>query len=60
MLMGEDYVCELQPPTSLLFIPQMIYEYGEPWWNDIDRRKPKISEQILSQYHFVHHKSHME
>jgi hypothetical protein len=20
-----------------LFIPQVIYEHGEPWWNDIDR-----------------------
>jgi hypothetical protein len=24
---------------DLLFIFQMIYEYGEPWWNDIDREK---------------------
>jgi hypothetical protein len=24
------YVSELQPPTGLLFIPQMIYEYGQP------------------------------
>jgi hypothetical protein len=23
-----------------LFIPQVIYEHGEPWWNDeVDRRK---------------------
>jgi hypothetical protein len=22
---------------GLLFIPQLIYEYGEPWWNDIGR-----------------------
>jgi hypothetical protein len=28
---------ELWPPVGLLFIPQMIYEYGEPGWNDIDR-----------------------
>jgi hypothetical protein len=26
-----------RPPTGLLFISQMIYEYGEPRWNDIDR-----------------------
>jgi hypothetical protein len=33
---------------GLLFIPQVICEYGEPWWNDIDRRKPKNSEKNLS------------
>jgi hypothetical protein len=46
-------VLELGPPTGLLFIPQ-IYEYGEPWWNDTDR-KLKNSERNLPQYHFVHH-----
>jgi hypothetical protein len=20
-----------------VFIPQVVYEHGEPWWNDIDR-----------------------
>jgi hypothetical protein len=39
MSMGRDYVSELRPPTSLLFIPQVIYEHGEPWWNDVDRGK---------------------
>jgi hypothetical protein len=39
--LGWDYVSELRPPTGLLFIPQIIYEYGEPWWNDIDSEKPK-------------------
>jgi hypothetical protein len=29
-----------------------------PWWNDIDRGKLKDLEKILSQCHFVHHKSH--
>jgi hypothetical protein len=29
---------------GLLFIPQMIYVYGEPWWNDTDRGKLKNSE----------------
>jgi hypothetical protein len=38
--LGWDYVSELRPPTGLLFIPQIIYEYGEPWWNDIDSEKP--------------------
>jgi len=35
--MGWDYVSELLPLTDILFIPQMIYEYGERRWNDIDR-----------------------
>jgi hypothetical protein len=26
-----DYVSKLQLPTGLSFIPQVIYEYGEPW-----------------------------
>jgi hypothetical protein len=29
MLMGRDYVSELQPPTGVLFIPQVIYEHVE-------------------------------
>jgi hypothetical protein len=29
-------------------------------WNEIDRGKPKYSGENLSQYHFVHHKSHMD
>jgi hypothetical protein len=39
--MGSDYVSELRPPAGLMFIPQLIYayKYGEPWWNDTDRRK---------------------
>jgi hypothetical protein len=28
--MGWDHTSELQQPTSLLFIPQMLFEYGEP------------------------------
>ena len=32
----------------------------EQWWNDTDRGKPKCWEINLSQYHFVHHKSHMD
>jgi hypothetical protein len=35
-----------------------LYEYKEPWWNDVDRGKPKNSEQILSQYHSVHQIPH--
>jgi hypothetical protein len=45
---------------NILFIPHMIYEYGERRWNDIDRGNPKNSEKILSQCHVVHHRSHMD
>jgi hypothetical protein len=34
----------------------MIYEHGEPWWNDIDRGKLKNFEKNLSQCHFIHHR----
>jgi hypothetical protein len=60
MSMGWDYVSELRLPAGLLFIHQMIHEYGEPRWNDIDRGKPKNSEKNLSQCHFAHHKSHVD
>jgi hypothetical protein len=39
MLMGRDYRSELQPPTGLLSILQVIHEHGEPWWKDINRGK---------------------
>jgi hypothetical protein len=45
---------------DILFIPRMIYEYGEGRWNDTDREKPKNSGKKLSQCHFVHHKSHVD
>jgi hypothetical protein len=45
---------------GLLFIPQIIYESGEPWWNDIDKGKLNNSETNLFQCHFVHHKAHMD
>jgi hypothetical protein len=45
--------------NGLFFIPQVIYEYRDPRWNDTDRKKPK-NEKSLSQCHFVHHKFHME
>jgi hypothetical protein len=37
----------------------IIQEYGDPWWNDTDRRKPNNSAKNLSQHPFVQHKSHM-
>jgi hypothetical protein len=54
---GVNYVSEPLPRTDILFIPQMIYEYGERWWKDTDRGKRKNSVKTLSQFHFVHHKS---
>jgi hypothetical protein len=37
MSMGSDYVSELLQPMGILFTPQVIYEYAETWWNDIDK-----------------------
>jgi hypothetical protein len=58
--MGWDYASELLPLKDILFLLQMIYEYGEWRWNYIYRGKPKNSEKNLSQCHFVHHKFHMD
>jgi hypothetical protein len=57
---GLDHVSELQPPAGLLSILQMIYEYGQPRWNNIDMEKLKNSEKYLSLCHFARHKSHMD
>jgi hypothetical protein len=59
MSMGSHHVSELWPPMGLLYIPQVIYECGEQWWND-DRLNPKKSEKTPSQCHSVHHKSHVD
>jgi hypothetical protein len=48
MLMGWDYISELQAQRGLLFIPQVIYEHGKPWWNDNDREKLLIHPLELS------------
>jgi hypothetical protein len=42
--------------TPVVF-PLDDYEYGQPWWNDIDRGKLKYLERNLSHCHFVHHKT---
>jgi hypothetical protein len=52
MSMGRGYVSELRPSTGLFFIPQVINEHGEPWWNnDVDRgelliRLPQLSRNL--------------
>jgi hypothetical protein len=48
MLMVWEYVSELRPPTGLLLIPQVIYEHGEAWWNDIGKGKLLIRQPELS------------
>jgi hypothetical protein len=49
MSMGCHYVSELQPPIGLLLNLQVIYEHGEPWWNDdVDRGKLLIHPLELS------------
>jgi hypothetical protein len=37
-----EYVSEHWPPMGLLFISQVIYDYGEPWWNDIDEKTEEL------------------
>jgi hypothetical protein len=51
MSTGRDYVSELRSQTGLLFIPQVIYEPGEPWWNDVDRGKHLVISPDLSGSH---------
>jgi hypothetical protein len=46
--METDYVSELRATTSLLFISQVIYEHGEPRWNDVDRGNLAICSSQLS------------
>jgi hypothetical protein len=55
MSMRWDYVCELRPPAGLLFIPKNIYEYGDPWWNGIDKGKLLIRLPDLSGNHASSH-----
>jgi hypothetical protein len=40
-------------------MPQIIYEHGEPQWNDTDREKLKNLEKNLPQCYFFHDKPHM-
>jgi hypothetical protein len=48
MSMGSEYVSELRTPPGLLFISQVIYEHGEPMWNNIDSIKLLIRPPELS------------
>jgi hypothetical protein len=32
--------------VGLLFIPLVIYEHGDPWWNDIDRGNRRTQRKI--------------
>jgi hypothetical protein len=45
---GRYNVRKLQPPTSLLFIRQVIREHGQTWWNITDRGEFLISLPNLS------------
>jgi hypothetical protein len=38
----------------------VLFQVMEHRWNDIDKGEPKYSGKNLSQYHFVHHKSHVD
>jgi hypothetical protein len=49
MSMGWDYVSELRPQAGIFFIPHVIHEHGEPWWNDIDRGKLLIRPPVTWQ-----------
>jgi hypothetical protein len=42
---GWDDVSELRPPTGLLFITQIMYEHGEPRWDDIDTGTEELGER---------------
>jgi hypothetical protein len=55
--MERDYVSEIV--LGPIVHPQMIYEYGKPWWNDTYRGKLNNSVKDLSECHFVHHKFYM-
>jgi hypothetical protein len=49
MSTGLDNVSELRPPPGLLFIPQDMYEHGEPCRNYINRGKLLIRPAELSE-----------
>jgi hypothetical protein len=57
--MGRDHVSELWPPTGLLFIPADDDMESHGGMMILTRETEELGE-ILSECHFVHHKSHMD
>jgi hypothetical protein len=53
------YVSERRQSTSLSFIHQVIYEYGQ-YGGIILTGKTGYMGRNLTQCHFVHHKSHVD
>jgi hypothetical protein len=47
MSMWPHYVTKLQLQTGLSFIPQVIRDYGEIQWNNIDRGNPHIGARYI-------------
>jgi hypothetical protein len=43
-----------------LVIRQVIFEYGDPWQNDIGSKTEELKEKPVPLCRFVHHKSHMD
>jgi hypothetical protein len=56
---GVRLVSELWPPADILFIPQVIISM-ESHSGIILTGKPYYSEKNLSQYHFIHLKTHID
>jgi hypothetical protein len=54
MPMGWGYVSELRLPPVLLFIPHVIYEHGETWWNGIDRGKHSSTRALWKSHQQSH------
>jgi hypothetical protein len=46
MSMGRNYVSEMLLPMGLLFITEMMYEYGQPRWYDIARGNRRTRREI--------------
>jgi hypothetical protein len=52
----EDYIIII----IIIIIIIAIFQIVDHRWNETDRGKPKCSRKKLSQFHFCHHKSHMD
>jgi hypothetical protein len=48
MSVGRDYISELRPLASLIVIPQVIYEHGEVWCNNVQKGKLLVRPPELS------------